>query len=126
MSSKSKIFLLVDPEKHDLNEQEGAGEGGDVDRQVVQLHVEDRQLCAGPLPTHLHPLQRDLLDALFQGGPPLCANNLMSNIPLLQAAKMFTTFIMFTILQYNTNVLPIQAAKMFTWENHGVAGNLER
>ena len=102
MSSKTNILLLVDPEKHGLDEQEGAGEGGDVDRQVVQLHLEDRQLCADPLPAHLHPLQRDLLDALFQGGPPLCANNL------------------------NTNVLPIQAAKMFTWENHGVAGNLER
>ena len=124
MSSNSNILLLVDPEKHGLDEQEGAGEGGDVDRQVVQLHLEDRQLCADPLPPHLHPLQRDLLDALFQGGPLLCANNLRPNIPPLQAAKMFTMFIMFTIL--NTNVLPIQAAKMFTWENHGVAGNLER
>ena len=49
---------------------------------------------------------------------------LNTNIPPLQAAKMFTMFIMFTTLI--KNVLPIQAAKMFTWENHGVAGNLER
>ena len=79
--------------------QEGAWEGSNADRPVVQLDLEDRQLRQDPLPPHLHPLQRHLLDALFQGAHKT-KWNLIS-------------------LSY------IQAAKMFTWENHGVSGNIE-
>ena len=53
--------------KADLGSQEGAREGSNVDRPLVQLDLEDRQLRQDPLPPHLHPLQRHLLDALFQG-----------------------------------------------------------
>ena len=83
--------------KADLG-QEGAGEGGNADRPLVQLDLEDRQLRQDPLPPHLHPLQRHLLDALFQGPSQS---------------------------SYHKTDCEIQAAKMFTWENHGVSGNIE-